>query len=161
MLLMVEKGIRRGICHSIYQYAKANNKYMNNYNKNKESPYIQYWDINNLYGWKMSQKIPVNKFEWIKDTSHFNEEFITNYDEESDEGYFLEVDVQYLEKLHECRDDLPFVPERMKIEIIEQLVANLRDKSEYVVQIRNLRQALNHRLVLKKVHRLIKFNQNA
>ena len=134
---------------------------MNDYNKNKESPYIQYWDINNLYGWKMSQKLPVNKFEWIKDTSHFNEEFIKSYDEESDEGYFLEADVQYLEKLHERRDDLPFVPERMKIETIEKLVANLRDKSEYVVQTRNLRQALNHRLVLKKVHRLIKFNQNA
>ena len=69
MLLMVEKGIRGGICHSIYQYAKANNKYMKDYDKNKESSYIQYWDVNNLYGWAMSQKLPVNNFEWIKDTS--------------------------------------------------------------------------------------------
>ena len=81
---------------------------MKDYDKNKESPYIQYWDLNNLYGWTMSQKLPVNNFEWIKDTSQFNEDFIKNYNEESDEGYFLEVDVQYLENLHEFHNDLPF-----------------------------------------------------
>ena len=161
MLLLVEKGIRGAICHSIYQYAKANNKYMKDYDKNKESSYIQYWDVNNLYGWAMLQKLPVNNFEWIKDTSQFNEDFIKNYNEESDEGYFLEVDVQYLEKLHELHNDLPFLPERMKIEKVEKLVANLHDKTEYVIHIRNLKQALNHGLVLKKVHRVIKFNQNA
>ena len=59
MLLMVEKGIRGGICHSIYLYAKANNKNMKDYGKNKESSYLQYWDINNLYGWAMSQNLPV------------------------------------------------------------------------------------------------------
>ena len=69
MLLMGEKGIRGGICHSIYQYAKANKKLKKDYNKNKELTYIQYWDVNNLYGWAMSQKFPVNNFEWIKDTS--------------------------------------------------------------------------------------------
>ena len=109
----------------------------------------------------MSQKLLVNNFEWIKDTSQFNEDFIKNYNEESDEGYFLEVDVQYLEKLHELHNDLPFLPERMKIEKVEKLVANLHDKTEYVIHIRNLKQALNHGLVLKKVHRVIKFNQNA
>ena len=88
MLLMVEKGIRGGICHSVYRYAKANNKYMKDYDKNKESSYIQYWDVNNLYGWAMSQKLPVNKFEWIKGTSQFNEDIIKNYNEQSDEGYF-------------------------------------------------------------------------
>ena len=97
MLLMVEKGIRGGICHSIYRYAKANNKYMKDYDKNKESSYLQYWDVNNLYGWAMSQKLPVNKFEWIEDTSQFNKDFIKNCNEERDEGYFLEVDVQYSE----------------------------------------------------------------
>ena len=60
MLLMVEEGIRGGICHSIQRYAKANNKYMKNYDENKESSYIQYLDANNLYGWAMSQKLPVN-----------------------------------------------------------------------------------------------------
>ena len=73
---------------------------MKNYDKNKESSYIQYWDVNNLYGWAMSQKLPVNNFEWIKDTSQFNEDFMKNYNEESDKGYFLEADVQYPEKLH-------------------------------------------------------------
>ena len=65
MLLMVEEGIRGGICHSIHRHAKANNKYMENYNKNEESSYIQYLDANNLYGWAMSQKLPVNNFKWV------------------------------------------------------------------------------------------------
>ena len=76
MLSMVEKGIRGGICHLIYQYAKANNKYMKNYGKNKESSCLQFWDVSNLCGWAMLQKLPVNNFEWIKDTSQFNEDFI-------------------------------------------------------------------------------------
>ena len=76
MLLIVEKRIRGGICHTIHQYAKANNKYIKYYDKNKESSYLKYRDVNNLYGWEMSQKLPVNKFEWIEDTSPFNEGFI-------------------------------------------------------------------------------------
>ena len=98
---------------------------MKDYDKNKESPYLKYWYVNNLYGWTMSQKLPVNKFEWIKETSQFNEDFIKNYNEESDERYFLEVDVQYHEKLHELHNDLPFLPERMKIGKFEKLVTNL------------------------------------
>ena len=113
MLLMVEKGIRGGICHTIHRY--ANNKYMKDYDKNKESLYLKYWDVNNLYGWAMSQKLPVNNFEWIEETSQFNENFIKNYNEESDEGYFLEVDVHYSEKLHELHNDLLFLPKRKKI----------------------------------------------
>ena len=95
MLLMVEEGIRNGICHSIQRYAKANNKYMNNYDKNEESSYIQYLDANNLYGWAMSQKLPVNNFKWVEDTLRINEEFIKNYNENSNKGYILEVDVKY------------------------------------------------------------------
>ena len=155
MLLMVEKGIIGRNCHAIYQYVKANNKYIKDYYKNKESSYFKYWDVNNLYGWTMLQKLPVNKFEKVKDTSQFNEGFIKNYNEESDEGYFLEVDVQYSEKLHELHNDLPFLPKRMKIEKVEKLVTNLHDKTEYVIHIRNLKQALNHGLILKKVHRVI------
>ena len=92
MLLMVEKRFRGGICHFIYWYAKANNKYLKDDDKNKESPYLHYWDINKLYGWAMSQKHSVNNFGWIKDKFQFNGDFIKNYNEESDEGYFLEVD---------------------------------------------------------------------
>ena len=111
---------------------------------------LQYWDVNNLYGWAMSQKLPANKFDWIKDTSQFNEDFIKNYNEESDEGYLLEVDVQYHEKLHELHNDLPFLQKRMKIVKVEKLVANLHDKTEYGKHKRNLKQALNHELVFKK-----------
>ena len=82
---MAEKGIRGRICNSIYGYAKANNKHMKNYDKNKESSYLQYWDVNNLYGWTISQELSVNNFEWIEDTSQFNEDFIKNYYEESHE----------------------------------------------------------------------------
>ena len=76
MLSMVEKCITGGICECIYRYAKAKNKYMKNSDKNKESSYFQYWDVNNLCGWAMSQKRPVNNFEWIEDTSQFNVDFI-------------------------------------------------------------------------------------
>ena len=66
MLLMIEKGTSGGICQATHRYAKANNKYMKNYNKNIESSYIEYLDANNLYGWAMSQKLPVKDFKWIK-----------------------------------------------------------------------------------------------
>ena len=70
----------------------------------------------------MLQKRPLNKFEWIEDTSQFNEDFTKNYNEESNEGYFLEVDVQYPGKLHELHNDLPFLPERMKLENVEKFL---------------------------------------
>ena len=73
MLLMVEKGIRGGICHVIHRHAKANNKYMKNYDKNKESSYIQYLHANNLNGWAMSQKLPLNGFKWIKNVLKIDE----------------------------------------------------------------------------------------
>ena len=159
MLLMVEKGISRGICHSIYRYAKANNKYMKDHDKNKESLYLQYWDVNNLYGWAMSQNFPVNNFEWIEDTSQFNEDFIKTIIKKVMKDIL--VDVQYLKKLPELHNDLPFLPERMKIYKFRKLVANLHDKTESVIHIRNLKEELNHGLVLKKVNILIKLNQNA
>ena len=89
---------------------------MKDYNKNKELLYIQYWDVSNLYSWIISQKLSVSNFEWMENTSQFNKDSIENYNEGSDEGYFLEVNVQYFEKLHELHNDLPFLPERMNIE---------------------------------------------
>ena len=77
MLLMVEKGTRGGICQAIHRYAKANNKYMKNYDKDIISSYLMYLDANNLYGWAMSQKLPVNGFKWVEKLSRFNEIFIT------------------------------------------------------------------------------------
>ena len=128
--------------------------YMKDSYKNEEPPYLQYWDVNNLYGWAMSQNLPVH-------TSQFNEDFMKNYNEESDKEYFLKVDVQYTEKSHELHNDLPFLPKIMKIEKSEKFVAYFHDKTEYVLHIRNSKQTLNHGLVLKKVYRVIKFNQNA
>ena len=101
MLLMVEEGIRGGICHSIHRYAKGNNKYMKNYNNNnEESSYIQYLDANNLYGWATSKKLPVNGFKWT-DNNKIDEEFIKNYNKNDKKGYIFEVDVEYPKKLHE------------------------------------------------------------
>ena len=97
----------------------------------------------------VGQKFPENNFEWIEDTFQFYEDFIKNYNKESNEWYFPQVDVQYLEKLHHLQNDLPFLPERMKIKNVEKLVANLHDKTEYVINVRNLKQVLNHGLVLK------------
>ena len=91
MLKMVEKGIRGGICQRIYRYAKANNKYnKKEYDENIESSYLAYLDANNLYGWAMSQKLPVDGFKWVKDLSKFNESFTKNYDENNDKRYILE-----------------------------------------------------------------------
>ena len=93
--------------------------------------------------------------------SKFNEEFIKNYDEHSDKGYIVEVDVKYPKNLHGLHEDLPFLPERMKIGKCKKLVCNLCDKKNCVVHIRSLKQASNHRLILKKVHRVIQFYQEA
>ena len=125
---MVEEGIRGGICHSIHRYAKANNKYMNNYDKNKESLYIQYLDASNLYGWAMSQKLPINAFKWIKNVTEIDEKFIKNHNEESDKEYIFEVDVKYSRRLHDLHSDLPFFPKRMKVDKCKKLVCNLRNK---------------------------------
>ena len=99
---------------------------MKDYDKNKEWSYIQYWDVNNLYGWAMSQKLLVNNFECNKDISQFNKKLKMkkNYNEESHAGYFSEFDAQYLEELHTLHDHLSFLPEIMKIEKIEKLAAN-------------------------------------
>ena len=86
MLLMIEAGIRGGMCQSVYRYAEANNKYIKNYDKSIESSYLMYLDTNNLYGWEMSKKLPVNGFKWENDPSKFNENFIKKYNENSDVG---------------------------------------------------------------------------
>ena len=137
MLLMVEEEIRGGICHSIHRYAKVNNKYMEHYNKNEKSSYIQYLDANNLYDWAMPQKLLVNNFKWVEDTSKINEEFIKNYNANSNKGYILEVDVKYPKKLHDSHSDLPFLPRRMKIDKCKKLVCNLQNKKKYVVHIKS------------------------
>ena len=116
IILMVEKGIRGGICHGIHRYTKANRKYIKDYDKNKESLYLKYWGVNNLYGWAMSRKLPVNKLELVEDTS-------------------------------KILNDLPILPERMKLGKIGKLVTNLFDKNGHIIHISNLKQAINHGLI--------------
>ena len=94
MSLLIEKVTRGGICQPKHRYAKANYKYMKNYDKNTTSSYLVHLDANNLCGWAMSQKLPVNGFEWIEDLSIYRR-LIKNYDENSDNGYFLKVDFEY------------------------------------------------------------------
>ena len=108
----------------------------------------------------MSKKLPVNGFKWT-DNNIINEEFIKNYNENDKKGYILEVDIKYPKKLHDLHSDLPFLPERMEINKCKKLVCNLYDKKKYVVHINSLKQALNHGLKLKKIHRIIEFNQEA
>ena len=83
--------------------------------------------LDNLYGWAMSQKMPVDGFWWVENTSQLSKEFIGNYNEDSDEGCFLEIDVQYPKTLRNLHNDFPFLTKRMKIERAEKLVANLHD----------------------------------
>ena len=104
MLLMVEKGIRGGILHTIHRYAKANNKYLKNYDRNKESLYLKYRDGDNIYGWAIPQQLPINGFKWVKDLSEFYEGSVRSSDEK--------VDIQYPENLHNVQNDLRVLSER-------------------------------------------------
>ena len=95
MFLTYEEGTRGGICNKLHSYAEANNKYMENYDKNKESSFLIYVDAYNLYGWALSKKLPVDGFKWVDDLSTFTEDFIKSYDEESDVSYLLVIDIKY------------------------------------------------------------------
>ena len=140
------------MCQCTHRYAKANKKYMKNYNKKIESLYLTYLDAKNLYGWAMSQKL--SGFMWHNgNLSDFNEDFVKNYDE----GYFLEVDIEYPKQLFGSHKELPFLPERKKLEKVEKLVCSIEDKEKYVIHIRALKQALINGIKLKTMHRVIKF----
>ena len=161
MLIMFEEGTRGGMCQASYRYAKANNKYMKNYDKNKESLFLIYDDANNLYGWSMCKKLPVSDFKWVDDLSIFTEDFIKNYDDEDDIGYLFVVDEEHPKNPHKLHSDLPFLPETMKINKCTKLVCNVPNKENYVIHISALKEALNHGLKLAKVHTIIQFDQEA
>ena len=163
MLLKVEKGIQGRICHAIHRYAKANNKYIKYYDKDIECnsvelSYLMYLDANNLYGWAISQKLPVNGFEWEKNIPKFHEYFIKNYDEDCNEGYFVEADVEYPKNLFNLHNSLPFLLKRNKIKKCNKLFCNIYWKENYVAHVRALKQALNRGLIFKK-STVIQFNQ--
>ena len=151
--------MRGGIWHAVNRYAHANNHYMKDYDKTKESSYIQYLDANNLYGAAMSKKLPIKGFKWLDDIERIDEEFIKEYNEINDKGYVIEANVDYPQELHDLHSDMPFLPERMVINKTKKLVCNLHNKKNYVAHIKMLKQALDHGWKLRKVHRVIEFDQ--
>ena len=123
----------------------------------KQSLFLNYCDVNNLYGWTIPLKLYVFLSRLKIHLNLVNLDFVENYNKDSDEGYFLEVDVQYSEKKYiNFHNNLPFLLEWMKIETVQKISSNLHDKKEYVIHITKLKEALNHKL---KLHRVIKFNK--
>ena len=146
-------------CHN--KYAKASNKYMKNYDSTKKSKYLIYVDANDLYGYAMSIRLPIDNFKWETNLSIFTADFVKNYDEESDIGYLFVVDVIYHENLYIEHSDLPFLPDRSKINKVNQLNCDLDDKKHYSINTYASKQALNHGLILEKVYSVIRFRQGA
>ena len=156
MYLMVENGIRGGISTITKRYAKANNKYMNEYDPEKERIYIPYLDANNLYGWAMSKSLPTDSFEWMTEEELVSWDSICN---EEGKGCILEVDLEYPEDLHDEHNEYPLAPERLKVGKVDKLIPNLRNKEKYVLHYENLKLYLSLGLKLIKIHRGIKFNE--
>ena len=127
---MFEEGIRGGICQAIHHYETTKNKYMKNYNKNLISAFLQYSDANNLHGWGMCKKLPIGEFRWANKLSIYKEQAIKMYDENSDYGAILEVDVEYPVMMRIKRKDLPFLPQGKKINKVHKLVTTLDDKKK-------------------------------
>ena len=158
MLLMIEKGIRGGISIISNRYGKANNKYMKDFNKSELSKYLMYVDANNLYGWAMSQKLPVHSFKWMSNKeieNIFNNQIVQVWEKTP---CILEVDLIYPEELHDLHNDYPLCPERVECDKgVKKLIPNLRNKNNYVVHYKTLMQCLRLGMKLKKIHRGIKF----
>ena len=142
--------------------------------------FIFYCDANNLYGWAMMQYLPTGGFQWVDPNSQDWKEKISNIEDEMGKGYFLEVDLHYPEYLHDLHDNFPCAPEKIKVDIdqlsphqkklkeqikagpaTEKLVLTLHNKTNYILHHRNLKQYLELGLELKKVHRVLEFNQRA
>ena len=176
MQLFIEKGLRGGISTITHRHAKANNKYMKNYDPDKPSSYIMYLDANNLYGWAMSQPLPYRNFKWV------NPDRINSYGlitKEHGIGHIYEVDLEYPQELHDLHNDYPCAPEKIKVsddmlsdycrEIknkfnissgnVHKLITTLNDKKNYVIHEELLKLYLNLGLKLKKVHRVLEFDE--
>ncbi len=150
MYLFVEKGIRGGISTVVKRYAKSNNKYLDNYDKESESVFIPYLDANNLYGWAMNNPLPVSDFEWI-------EEDKLKYWESA--PCILDVDLEYPVELHDLHNEYPLAPEKINVNKVDKLIPNLNDKTNYVIHHETLKLYLSLGLKLKKIHRGITFDE--
>ena len=179
MFQFIEKGMRGGISYIANRYGKANNKYMKNYDEKAPSKYIMYLDANNLYGWAMSQALPTGGFKWLspKQIEKIN---LGKYTENSKKGMILEVDLEYPTELHNSHNDYCVAAEKLCVtknmlspyckQILEKfnitigqvkkLIPTLADKQKYVLHYRNLQLYLDLGLKLKKVHRVLMFNQS-
>ena len=173
--LFIEKGMRGGISYIAHRHAEASNKYMRDYDPERESSYIMYLDANNLYGWAMSQSLPCSDFKWLDPESVI----LDHYIDTSKKGLILEVDLEYPQELHSLHNDYPLASEKLTVteEMIspyckelkkakgiscgrvQKLVPNLSDKEKYVLHWRNLKQYLSLGLKLKKIHRALEFTQ--
>ena len=158
MLLMVENGIRGGISIISNRYGKANNKYMKEFNKSELSKYLMYLDANNLYGFAMSEKLPIHSFKWMTDKeleNLYNHQIVQEWEKTP---CILEVDLEYPEELHDLHNDYPLCPERVECDKgVKKLIPNLRHKNNYVIHYKTLMQSLRLGMNLKKIHRGIKF----
>ena len=175
--LFIEKGSRGGISYVAKRCAKANNKYMSDYDSNKQSTLITYLDKNNLYGWSMGEYLPYREFEWLKIVDELD---IMKINEKNDAGYILEVDLKYPKELLELHNDYPLAPEELtvtndilsnycksiadkydiKVGDVKKLIPNVANKSKYVVHYRNLQLYLSLRMNLTKIHRVLQFGQS-
>ena len=172
--LFIKKGLRGVISYIDKRYAKANNKYMNDYDPKKSSKFVTYLDMNNLYGWELSEYLPYGKFKWLKNVDGFDVNLIS---EKSPVVYFLEVDLEYPKELHELHNDDPLAPEKLavssdmlskyckeiadkyeiKVGDVKKLIPNLSNKTKYVLHYRNLQLYLSLGMKLTKIHRVLKF----
>ncbi|GFT48538.1 uncharacterized protein TNCV_2783261, partial [Trichonephila clavipes] len=160
MLLFIEKGVRGGISQCCNRYAIANNRYMSNFNPDDEIKYLMYLDANNLYGYAMSKYLPLKDFVWCD--NDLTEQDILNLSDESDVGYILEVDLEYPSDLHDKHSDFPLAPENKPPPNCKEprLLTTLEPKTKYVLHYSNLKLYLKLGLVLKKIHRVLKFFQS-
>lgn len=151
----IRAGIRGGVSQCSNRYAKANNEFMEDYDKDKLKSYLTYFDANNLYGWAMSQCLPVGGFEWVNIDTNFD------VSENAEYGFILEVDLEYPVELHDLHSDLPLCPENIQIGNSKdiKLVPNLNNKTKYKIHYRNLKQCIEMGMKLTKVHRILKFKQ--
>ena len=179
MHLFIEKGIRGGISYIAKRSFKANNKYVKGYDENKASTFIMYWDVNNLYGWAMTQYLPYDDFEWMteEEISEINFNLVSGY---SNGGYILEVDLEYPSDLHNLHNDYLLAPEKLKVsddmlssyclgiakeyEIkvgeVNKLIPNLKNKEDYLVHYRNLQLYKSLGMKIVKINKVLKFKQS-
>ena len=179
MFQFIEKGMRGGISYIANRYGKANNKYMSKYDENMPSKYIMYLDANNLYGWAMSQYLPTGGFKWLTE-KQINKINLAQYNEDSNKGLLIEVDLEYPKELHDLHNDYPLAAERVCVNnnmlskyckriaakynistgLVSKLIPTLSNKEKYVLHYRNLQLYLDLGLKVNKVHRVLEFNQS-